>query len=389
MPSLLSRVFGNLLLFSIVGGTNRYTNKLPASFSPPALQDLFISGQSTNPWTGAGTNVCYRIPSLLRLGDSNTLLAIASERLWELSETSFCSDEAGSNIVLRRSEDGGETWSDMELLIPTGDNLSERHSFSLFDASTSTAFVFSNPDVTKTCNCTNEYYTSKDGGRTWSDPVFVDPDESGVYGMGLGHGIQHSSGRLVAGMRHICRNSCPADFKAKSIFSDDNGETWSSSDWLTAGTTENELCELSDGTLYINMRPYQGWEGQKDVRLVAYSGDRGSTWGEVKPEPALIDFGFADEGSVASDPKSNQVFFLHPHANDRSNLTLYYGHQDEATGEVVWEDGMTTVYEDEAEYSDMEVLDPGAATKVGVLFERDSYDKISFGVVHTNTVRKY
>ena len=122
MPSLLSRVFGNLLLFSIVGGTNRYTNKLPASFSPPALQDLFISGQSTNPWTGAGTNVCYRIPSLLRLGDSNTLLAIASERLWELSETSFCSDEAGSNIVLRRSEVGGRhgrTWSFSFLQVTT------------------------------------------------------------------------------------------------------------------------------------------------------------------------------------------------------------------------------------------------------------------------------
>jgi len=64
----------------------------------------------------------------------------------------------------------------------------------------------------------------------------------------------------------------------------------------------------------MSIRPYVGWDDSANVRLTAYSEDAGSTWGPVLADEHLIDYEFADEGSVASDPVSNNVFYLHPDA---------------------------------------------------------------------------
>ena len=34
----------------------------------------------------------------------------------------------------------------------------------------------------------------------------------------------------------------------------------------------------------MNSRPYKGWDGEPNRRLVAYSEDVGETWGEVEVE---------------------------------------------------------------------------------------------------------
>lgn len=196
------------------------------------------------------------------------------------------------------------------------------------------------------------------------------------------HMASHTSGRLVGCMRKICRNSCPADYHSKSYYSDDRGATWSTSDWLTAGTTECQLIELPDHRLYLNSRPYQGWEGAENVRLSSYSDDRGTTWSDVSAEQNLIGNGFAVEGSMASDVKSG-VLFLHPFAKFRLNMTLYRGVYDTSTSIVVWDTSDTIqIYEGLSEYSDVTVLstDLEHAT-AGVMFERSMYIAISFAVV--------
>ncbi|GMH64246.1 hypothetical protein TL16_g04075 [Triparma laevis f. inornata] len=347
---------------------------------------LFVSGVSNSTWSTG--QVCYRIPSLLSLDDDGeNLIAFASERIWEYSNVSQCSDESLSSIVQRRSTDGGKTWGPQELVVPSfnGQKETERHSWSLYDSSSKTIFIFSNDDVNgpTSCDCNIVYKTSDDGGETYSDNFTYINAETGVYGMGLTHSITHTSGRVVGCMRKICRNSCPADYASKSFFSDDNGATWNSSDWLHAGTTECQLAELPNGDLYLTSRPYTGWDGQKDVRLASYSTDVGSTWSDTIAEPNLIDFAFADEGSIASDPASGTIVFLHPFSETRSNMTLYQGYFNTETEKVEWStSATTTVYSGPSEYSDVQVLDSGKS--VGALFERGNYDAISFSIVPLN-----
>lgn len=344
--------------------------------SPP--QDLFVTGLSTLPWS-KGQSVCYRIPSLLRT-QGGTLLAFASERLG-----TSCGDESGTNVALRRSFDGGRTWEPAQLVLAAGPDKAEMTVWLLQDAKTSRIFLFSNTNVHQPvdCNCEVFYITSADEGNTWSDRTIV-PPSSGFYGMSLASGITHSSGRLVGCMRKICRNSCPQDYASKAFFSDDHGETWQTSAFLASGTSECQLAELSDGRLYMNMRPlnYTGPSTSASFdnrRLVSFSSDAGQTWSEVRSEPALVDFGWADEGSVASDPASAVVYFSHPEAQDRSNLTLYRSFDDASS----WQD-FANVYAGSAAYSSIQVLDPspdGFGRAVGVLFERDDYKALSFSRV--------
>ena len=335
-----------------------------ASITPTV--DVFTSGISQLPWS-SGLRACYRIPSLLRLSNG-TLLALASERL---VGAGGCSDESPSNIVLRRSHDGGSTWSAASLVLAAGANHLERSAWALEDAATGTVYVFSNSNVSTatSCSCGVEAAVSKDRGASFA-PARRLP-ESSVYGSGLASGITHRSGRLIGCMRKICRNSCAADYHSRAFFSDDHGETWASSPFLGAGTTECQIAELSDGRLYMTSRPYKGWTGEPNVRLASYSSDAGSTWSTPQAVPQLVDWGFADEGSVTSDPANGVLFFVHPDSHARANLSLWRSTDDGRS----W-DAPVTVYPYSAAYSDSAVLDPrsagGAGKTVGVLFEEDN-----------------
>jgi len=339
--------------------------------------DVFVSGTSNQTWSHS-QRVCYRIPALLRTR-TGTLLAFACERLGS------CDDNSMTNLVLRRSTDNGMTWEPMQLIVPTGVEKAVRAPWALQDASSGRIFLFSNIRPTEACNCEVFYVASDDDGLTWSGMTPV-PESSGFYGLSLATGITHSSGRIVGCMRKLCRRACPVDYHSKAFFSDDHGITWNSSSFLTSGTTECQVAELSDGRLYMNIRPYKGWHGQRDVRLAAFSSDAGNTWGEVQADPALIDFGMADAGSVVSDPKNKVVYFSHPHAKDRSNMTLYRSLDDVQS----WRDTVT-VYPGSAAYSSSAILDPfpGKAQRVGVFFEADNYRKIVFVPVQYGSVESF
>jgi hypothetical protein len=239
-----------------------------------SLSDIFVSGVSIFSWS-SGLDVCYRIPALLRL-HSGTILAFAAERLTGSQDS--CSDESVSNIVMRRSLDGGSSWGEAVLVVPNEG--AERTPWVSQDAETGKIFLFSNTNVSiSDCSCGIFYVSSDDDGETWGGSVELpDDSSSGYYGTSLATGITHrATGRLVGCMRRICRNSCPAQYNSKAYFSDDHGETWGTSEWLTDGTTECQIAELASGDLYLNSRPYEGWEGASNVRLASWSSDAGGT----------------------------------------------------------------------------------------------------------------
>jgi hypothetical protein len=103
--------------------------------------------------------------------------------------------------------------------------------------------------------------------------------------------------------------------------------------------------------------------------------------------PDLIDFGFADEGSVASDPDSNVIYFTHPLAVDRSNLTLY-----SSSGNATSWQPVVTIYSGLAEYSSVAVLNPassgGSGNHIGTLFEADDAGRIVFADINLDSAKE-
>ena len=58
---------------------------------------------------GMENSTCYRIPTIIQLRKSKTLLAFAEQRV------TSCGDNGPNNIVLRRSNDGGKSWGDVTI----------------------------------------------------------------------------------------------------------------------------------------------------------------------------------------------------------------------------------------------------------------------------------
>ena len=59
---------------------------------------------------------CFRIPAIVR-SKAGTLLAFAEAR------KNSCSDTGNIDLVLKRSEDGGKTWSNLIIIWDAGNNV--------------------------------------------------------------------------------------------------------------------------------------------------------------------------------------------------------------------------------------------------------------------------
>lgn len=120
-------------------------------------------------------------------------------------------------------------------------------------------------------NIFNIYSTySDDNGLSWSTPDLTVPHD-GVNKAAAGQLIKTSTGRLV----YPCYNG---DKKIFSLYSDDNGLSWSIGNILTAANlfTEPAVIEQSDGTLLILAR--MGYDFNRLFRGVFKSVDDGVTW---------------------------------------------------------------------------------------------------------------
>ena len=256
--------------------------------------------------------------------DGTTLIAQASERMGSSN------DESATNLVQRSSTDQGKTWGPLTLVVKSSLKV-DGHSgmssapWSLVDDTTGEMFLFYNANSTggQKCTCGVAAVSSNDNGKTWSPPV-----SSGLVGSSLTTGITlvigAHAGRLVTCMRKICKNSCSPPYHSYSAYSDDNGKTWHASHFLAAGTTECQVAELSDGTVYMTSRPLS--YNHTNSRLFATSKDGGASWGPVQIEPALTASGGC-AGSIVQNPTAGgaaakTAYFSHPDAPGRTNMTV-------------------------------------------------------------------
>ena len=172
----------------------------------------------------------------------------------------------------------------------------------------------------------------------------------------------------------------------RQAYSDDHGATWRTSAFLEEGTTECQVAELSNGNVYMSIRPYKELQAKSQGRRAsAVSTDGGASFGPVKFEPQLVNAGGVD-GSVVSS--SEALFFSHPDAGGRANMTLYTSADDAMTWEAT-----LNIYTGGAAYSSLAVLPAQGSSssaepetricRVGLAFEKDGYKSIAFTAIAT------
>lgn len=199
----------------------------------------------------------------------------------------------GACRIYRRSEDKGETWSDIQRISPEcgGANV-------VVDQITGDILVL---DQSK-----RGFWRSQDHAKTWKfEKAEFRPNRAGqgvfgetpfgTAGSEAGITLMHGKykGRLVIPARYRpLAEPGKKDYDARAyhynsvIYSDDRGKTWQSGEPVQSGTGEAGVAELSDGSIYINSRAHMSCD---DRRRIAWSYDGGENFADWSASDELFE----------------------------------------------------------------------------------------------------
>ncbi len=309
---------------------------------------------------------CYRIPSLVTAPNGDLVAAI-DERVLSCEDLKLNKD---INIVVRRSTDNGNTWSQIESIVdyPLGQSASDPSM--IVDEVTEVIFLFFNyMDLN---NEKDIYYLkvvkSNDNGKTWSEPEDITSQitksewHNDFKFITSGRGIQAHSGKLLHTLVNLERGLF--------IFgSDDHGLTWFFIDTPLKPADESKIVELADGTWMVNSRV-----SGVGLRYVHTSSDQGKTW-KSRPDSTLIDpacnASIIRYTSIKEGSDKNRLLFSNANSKKRrKNMTVRISYDEGIT----WSKGKT-IYTGGSAYSSLTILKNGS---IGLFFEKDFYNENDF-----------
>ena len=346
--------------------------------APPAAQAavtqtvLFDKGDA-----GYG---CYRIPAIVKT-KAGTLLAFAEAR------RAWCADSQEIDLVMRRSEDDGRTWSATQTVLSGTDAdpnavATRGNPAPIVDYETGRIVLLSTMDPGTTSRPRTPYVQfSDDDGKTWSTARNIgdqiDDPAWGWYATGPVHGIQLTrgthAGRLVAGTNY---DNGAGQNAGQLVYSDDHGVTWhKGATDLRSDATPQEISvvEKVDGGVYAGARNNAGTSGAS--RMAAVSNDGGQTFSAPFTTIAglttpVVQGSLQRLRAVDRGDKYNRILFAAPADPDRRRyMTIRSSFDEGKTWQTVAEG--TRITSDWSGYSDLAVLDTG---EIGLLYEGGSVD---------------
>jgi sialidase-1 len=307
-----------------------------------------------------------RIPGLVT-SIEGTLLAFCEAR--------DGGDRTPTDLVLKRSEDGGRTWGPLQLVAKARGLDAIMNPCPVVDASTGAIHCFSNTFPGGDWDCHREpgrvrtiVSRSDDDGLSWSSPEDITEailDVSSDYGKvtGPGAGIQTGRGRLVIPFGLGPEERC----QGMIVYSDDHGSSWHAGGRTRSTSSETQVVELSDGSLRLDMRNQGPEEKPMHCRCRSISRDGGQTWTEPAPDPGLVDV--RCQGSILRYPfevpghDTNPILFANPASSygSRVNMTVRLSHDDGRTWPI-----SRTIHEGPSAYCCLAALPDG---RISLLYE--------------------
>lgn len=316
-------------------------------------QELFVAE--------TGGYAAYRIPALL-VTKKGALLAACEARKTR-------GDWAAIDILLRRSDDGGRTWSDAQLIsrvpgpprknpvalkqkLADPDVVTNNNPLLIADTQTGAVHLLFCQEYFRCYYC-----RSDDDGQTFTEPVeitaafepFRKVYDWKVLATGPGHGIQLRNGRLIVPVwlstgtgGHAHRPSI-----VTTLFSDDHGASWKCGEIIAGevdplvNPSESVAVQLADGRVLMNMRS----EAARHLRGVATSADGATEWTKPSFDEELLEpicmASLCRVSEANSTGGKNRIVFSNPHYlekakgraepgknRDRKNLSIKLSHDE-------------------------------------------------------------
>ena len=315
----------------------------------------------------------YRIPAIVK-AQNGDLLAFAEGR------KNGGGDAGDIDIVMKRSADGGKSWSSMQLVQDEWSNPSA----SITIGNPAPVVDLMDPAhpgrvwLPFSRNNRRVFVTySDDHGATWSDRIEITASAKkpnwGWYATGPVHGIQlergDHAGRLIIPSDHRDANS--GGWGSHVLYSSDHGRTWQIGAVDThqpesaVHPNENVAVELVDHRIYFNAREHQG--SDPATRAIAYSSDGGLTYDDpfvAEPDittPVVQNSAVRFTATDRGDDRNILVYSGPGHPTSRRDLTILLSF-DEGDSWVM----KNVLHPGPAAYSDLVKIN---GEQIGVLYE--------------------
>lgn len=301
-----------------------------AERAEPVKLDLFEAGNE-----GYGQ---FRIPGIV-VTKNGVVLAYCEAR------RAASTDWGQIDVMLRRSTDGGRTWSPMKKIVELDGKFSRNPAAVAqklgkdgeITVNNPIAIADPRPGVVHFLYCVEYnrlfYMRSEDDGASFNKPVEITAAveklrpsyEWQCLAVGPGHGIRLQNGRLLAAIwlstgkgGHAHRPSI-----VSTIYSDDDGQSWHLGDVVANETkplvnpNESIVLQLADGRVMINSRS----ESPEHRRAVSISPDGSTKWSEPKFHEQLLEpicMANLVRWTTEKEGGKNRIVFANPHNLERA-----------------------------------------------------------------------
>ncbi|MFN5422273.1 MAG: exo-alpha-sialidase [bacterium] len=354
--------------------------------------------------SGTDGHKSYRIPAIISLPNGD-LFAFAEGRVHGSG------DFGDINIVMKRSDDNGNTWSSMQTLV-NYDSLQAGNPAPVVDLldpvyPSGVVYLFYNTgnnhewEVREGKGIREVWYIkSVDLGKTWSVPVnitaqvhrpnqphvntaYVFQEDWRSYALTPGHAMQFQTGKFKGRIFVAANHSSGPpqdkfrDYNAHGFYTDDHGKTFKLSESIhIPGSNEAIATELTGNRLIMSVRNQRG-----DIknRIIAYSSDGGHSWDtsyfdKELPDPvcqgSIITLGYKNNKAVIASCNA-------ANATRRDDLTLRISYDEGVhwVKSILIDKADDERKQDWTAYSDLVMINKRT---VGILYERDNYATIVF-----------